>query len=307
MSHPSGTMCPEMTESRQLRAIREQALVQHHVMTRRQLVDLGVASTTITERVQRGEWETLAPGVYDVVCGKPPPHRDLMAAVARAGGVAYARSAAALWDLVPAPPVPEVAVARSKRPRTVRARVHRPRLVAEDLARRQGIPTVTVERAVIALADEDVLDAALRLGLTTTGRVAARCDALAGARGVGKVAAMLEARAGETGRTESFAEDRLARILRSIPGVDWIRQHVVADEGGVVARLDFVCVPARLAVEVDGYGPHSGRRSFQADRTRRIRLAAMGWTNLVFTYGDVTRRQRWVREQILLTLRGVLN
>lgn len=287
-----------------MHAIRARALAQHHVVTRGQLLALGVAASTITARVRRGEWEILAPGVYDVVCGSPPPHRGLMAAVLRTGGAAYGRSAAALWDLVPVPNVPEIAVPPSKRPRRLRARVSRLRLAEEDLTCRQGIPTITVERAIVALADEDVLDAALRMGLTTVGRVAARLDALAGGRGVGQVAEMVQARATDAGRSESFAEDRLARILRSIPGVDWARQHVVRDGAAVVARLDFACVPARLAVEVDGYGPHSGRRSFQTDRTRRTRLAVLGWTTLVFTYDDVTRRPDWVRAQIVAALRA---
>lgn len=304
VSHPAGTMCTEMTEYRQLRAIRRVALAQHNVMSRSQLLELGVASTTITEKVKRGEWARLGPGIYDVICGPPPPQRDLMAAVLRTGGVAYGPSAASLWDLVPVPPLPEVAVGPNKHPRAVRARVRRVQVCGGDLTRRHGVPTVTVERAIIALADEDVLDAALRMGLTTLTRVAARCRALAGARGVGQVAGMLRARAGESGRTESFAEDHLARILRSIPGVDWVRQHRVCNGAEFVARLDFACVRARIAVEVDGYGPHSGRRSFQADRRRRTRLAALGWTNLVFTYDDVVQRSDWVRDQIVATLRN---
>lgn len=303
VSHPAGTMCAEMTEYRQLRAIRRVASGQHNVMSRPQLLGLGVASTTITEKVKRGEWERLAPGIYDVVCGPPPPHRDLMAAVLRTGGVAYAASAAALWDLVPVPAQPEIAVGRPKRPRQVGARVYQPHLPREDLTRRLGIPTVTIERAVIALADEDVLDTALRMGLTTPVRVAARCRALAGVPGVGKVTGMLRVRTGESGRSESYAEDRLARILRSIPGLDWERQHRVYDGAELVARLDFACVEKRIAIEVDGYGPHSGRRSFQTDRTRRTRLAVLGWTNLVFTYEHVVRHPDWVRDQIVSTLR----
>lgn len=283
---------------------RRVALAQHNVVSRSQLLELGVASTTITEKVARGEWVRLAPGIYDVICGPAPPHPDLMAAVLRTGGVAYGPSAASLWDLVPVPPLPEIAVVRSKRPRAVRAHVRRLHLQGDDLTRRHGIPTVTVERVIIALADEDVPDAALRMGFTTLSRVADRCRALAGVPGVGRVEGMLRGRAGEAGRSESYAEDRLARILRSISGLDWVRQHRVYARAELLARLDFACVPAHLAVEVDGYGPHSGRRSFQVDRTRRTRLAAFGWTSLVFTYDDVVRRPDWVRDQIVPALRA---
>ena len=291
-----------MAAPERFRAIREMALAQHNLATRAQLRGLGVPATTITDKARSDVGERLAPGVFDVGGGAPPPHRELMAAVLRTGGVAFARSAAALWDLVASPALPEVAVRLDQRPRRVKARVRRLDLAPAELARRLGIPTVTLERAVVHLADEDVLDAALRRGLTTCPRLVAAIDALAGRPGASRTARMLQARAGERGRSESFAEDRLARILRSVPGLDWERQHVVRDGPGFVARLDFACVPARLAVEVDGYGPHSGRRSFQADRTRRTRLAALGWVVLVFTYDDVMRRPHWVRRQILAAL-----
>ena len=91
---------------------------------------------------------------------------------------------------------------------------------------------------------------------------------------------MIEARRGDVGITESALEDHLARLLRPIPAV-------------------------HLGLEVDGYGPHAGRKAFQHDRNRRTRLAALGWTVLVFTYEDVTRRPSWVREQIRTTLRSL--
>ena len=49
-------------------------------------------------------------------------------------------------------------------------------------------------------------------------------------------------------------------------------------------QLDFYWPDARLAVEVDGYGAHSGRKAFEHDRLRDQRLAALGITTVRITW-----------------------
>jgi very-short-patch-repair endonuclease len=49
-----------------------------------------------------------------------------------------------------------------------------------------------------------------------------------------------------------------------------------------------------LAIEVDGYGPHSSRRAFQSDRDRQNTLVGLGWTVLRFTWADVVKRPEHV-------------
>jgi very-short-patch-repair endonuclease len=43
-----------------------------------------------------------------------------------------------------------------------------------------------------------------------------------------------------------------------------------------------------IAVEVDGYGEHSKRDTFQRDRTKQNDLIAAGWMVLRFTWTDLT-------------------
>ncbi len=45
----------------------------------------------------------------------------------------------------------------------------------------------------------------------------------------------------------------------------------------------------RLIVELDGFGPHSTRQAFRADRRRDRKLRLEGWRVLRFTYADVTQ------------------
>jgi very-short-patch-repair endonuclease len=41
-----------------------------------------------------------------------------------------------------------------------------------------------------------------------------------------------------------------------------------------------------LAIEIDGFDPHFGRRAWQYDRARQNELVAEGWTVIRFTWDD---------------------
>jgi very-short-patch-repair endonuclease len=57
-----------------------------------------------------------------------------------------------------------------------------------------------------------------------------------------------------------------------------------------VARVDLAYPERRVVIELDGFGPHSGRESFCRDRTRQNQLVLLGWTVLRFTWSDVIER-----------------
>ena len=80
--------------------------------------------------------------------------------------------------------------------------------------------------------------------------------------------------------------ERLPGRVRPVP-VHLHRQHPV---GGTPYRLDYAWPDRLLAVEVDGYGPHSSREAFQSDRARQNALVLAGWTVLRFTWADVRDR-----------------
>jgi very-short-patch-repair endonuclease len=58
--------------------------------------------------------------------------------------------------------------------------------------------------------------------------------------------------------------------------------------------IDAAFVQQRIAIEIDGYGPHSSREAFQGDRTKSNLLIAAGWTVLRFTWSDLVDRPSYV-------------
>ncbi|MBX6351485.1 MAG: MarR family transcriptional regulator [Clostridia bacterium] len=72
-------------------------------------------------------------------------------------------------------------------------------------------------------------------------------------------------------------------------------EYPVRDSRGVVRYLDFAYLhgPLRLALEIDGYGPHesrASRRAFADDRHRQNDLVIDGWVVLRFAADEVFER-----------------
>lgn len=80
-------------------------------------------------------------------------------------------------------------------------------------------------------------------------------------------------------------EPRFARLLKNAGLSSAEFQHPVGRD-----EIDFAYPALMLAIEVDGYGPHSSRRAFQNDRDRQNVLVGLGWTVLRFTWADVVKR-----------------
>jgi very-short-patch-repair endonuclease len=118
-----------------------------------------------------------------------------------------------------------------------------------------------------------------------------------GRRGSGPLREVLDRRALLDTPPDGVLEPRFARLLKNagLPPAQF--QHPVGRY-----KIDFAYPSLMLAIEVDGYGPHSSRRAFQIDRDRQNELVARGWTVLRFTWADVVKRPdhvaRLIREGI---------
>jgi very-short-patch-repair endonuclease len=99
-------------------------------------------------------------------------------------------------------------------------------------------------------------------------------------------------------RNATSAERRLWQGLRRrrVEGFRFRRQVVL---GGFIA--DFVCLEARLAVEVDG-ATHSTREEIARDAARSAALAGQGFAVLRFTNEEVVRNLDEVLETVRATL-----
>jgi hypothetical protein len=97
-----------------------------------------------------------------------------------------------------------------------------------------------------------------------------------------------------------------ARLLFSAAGLPIsVTQLLVLVDGRIVARVDFGWPEAMLIVEIDGFGPHSGRTAFQHDRTRQNALVNAGWLVLRFTVEDIRLRPEMVVREIRRALARV--
>jgi hypothetical protein len=129
------------------RAVAHLAARQHGVVTRAQLVELGLGRGAVRRRPEAGRIHRIHRGVY--AAGHPGLTQEglWLAGVFGAGrGAALShRSAAALWQILPSPPTVEVTVpiARSPGPGIL---AHEGQLPPGEVVDRAGIP-VTIAHA----------------------------------------------------------------------------------------------------------------------------------------------------------------
>ncbi len=102
-------------------------------------------------------------------------------------------------------------------------------------------------------------------------------------------------------RRATDAERLLWRLLRERfrPGGHHFRRQVPI-EGYVV---DFACLKARVAIELDG-GGHAEPKAFEADALRDARLVELGFTVLRFWNHEIDRETEAVLDRIAAELEG---
>jgi predicted transcriptional regulator of viral defense system len=137
---------------------------QHGVLTRRDLLALGITSAGIKHRLATGRLHRVHRGIYAV--GRPELTREgrWMAAVLACGADAVLShgSAAALWGIGPEWRLVEISVRHRtwSRLRSVKGRA-RPSLPDGDVTVHRGIPVTTVSRTILDHAATPISDASL--------------------------------------------------------------------------------------------------------------------------------------------------
>ncbi|HEX5587270.1 MAG TPA: hypothetical protein VFZ17_08185 [Acidimicrobiia bacterium] len=124
----------------------------------------------------------------------------------------------------------------------------------------------------------DILDAALVRGIVVPSRLRARAQALwtPRRRGCSIVLRALGERAGAIGDVRNIWEARVIRALRAAGFPEPCCNHPVF-VGGRRRYLDFAWPRQMVAVEFDGFEPHSRRQVFDDDRVRQNDLVDAGW------------------------------
>ncbi|HWC14147.1 MAG TPA: type IV toxin-antitoxin system AbiEi family antitoxin domain-containing protein [Actinomycetota bacterium] len=279
------------------RQIARLAAKQFGVISRAQVLCLGLSPAAITRRISTGRFLRLHRGIYRLPGAPPSRRQTLIAAVlwAGPGSAASHRSAAELWGLDVKTSHLEIST-----PRRLESHVVLPHRVdplpPEDLKIIDGIPCTAIDRTIMDLAAvldldsvEDALESALRKRCTSVSRLRFRIARESHRRGVSKLRKLLDERSSDGQPTESRFETRLHRLLRD-GGLPPLRQLTVWDGGVFVARVDFCYPEAKVIVEADSYRWHSSKRAWQRDIERRNQLTALGWQIVHITWEDLTRR-----------------
>lgn len=160
--------------------------------------------------------------------------------------------------------------------------------------------------AAVLRADalESALESVLRLRLTTLSRIAdaARRRSRKGLTGSSKLKELLRARDPLLAPTESDLETAWQRIARKGGLPPHTSQFRVMDGHRYLGRMDFVWSAERVAIEVDGWRWHSGRKAWVRDGDKSNFLQQRGWVVLRFTWEQIRHRP----EEVIAQVRAVL-
>ncbi|MFP5256013.1 MAG: DUF559 domain-containing protein [Acidimicrobiia bacterium] len=289
-----------MSVDKTLVLLDQTARSQHGLVTSQQAVKI-LGPHRKAKWVGRRQLALVQPGVFRLAGVPETWHQSLMATALAADGVVSHRSAAEMWGLIQPAGYVEVSIPPNRtphlRPPAVAHRIKdlHPELAVERAGLRITDPVRTVIDLGLVLSKREVGDAlsrGLSIGLLTVTEVERLRDALGrpGRNGTGVVRHILEARSLQSGTEESLLERRFLDLARRAGLPAPVVQYEVWDSGRFVARIDAAYPSLKIAIEVDGYAPHSSPEAFQRDRTRQNRLVALGWTVLRFTWDDVVRR-----------------
>jgi very-short-patch-repair endonuclease len=284
--------------------IRALAERQHGVVARRQLLAAGITGKVVEKRLASGHLLLLHRGVYAV--GHRQLRREgrwLAAVLAGGAGAALShREAAALHGIRQSNRVKVDVTAPRRRPQRG-IDFHHAKLDPCDVTTVDGIPTTTVARTLVDLANlvpRDHLAKALReaerMRLLDTRAIDQARARTGGRHGAGDQAlkqALDELAILATTLTRSHLEVAFLKLVRSA-GLPTPRANVFID----TMQVDACWPDHRLVVELDGWANHHTRTAFQDDRTRDVRLTTAGYQVMRFTHADVTRRPAWVAQAV---------
>lgn len=296
------------------------ARAQAGVVSRSQLLTLGLSPGQVGALLDARRWTGVFPGVYATFTGPLPQASRAWAACLAAGegAVLGGRTALWLWGVLPEPPR-QVTVCIPERRRAVSptgvAVVRRRRLAgAVHPARRP--PVLRVEEAVLDVADDtderraiDVVLRAVGEQVTTAARLR---TALARRRRHRHRRLLAELLTETEDGVRSFLERRFRRdveLAHDLPRAERNRAEPVLDDRGAVVRTRYRDVRYRrwrLVVELDGDEAHRPwRRPADRARDNSVTLAQdehleYGWAEVVgdpcrvaFEIATVLRLQGW--------------
>jgi very-short-patch-repair endonuclease len=274
---------------------------QHGVVTRRQLLALGMSPGTIRARLRQRRLHLLWRGVYAV--GRPDVDRLglLMAATLACGPDARLshRTAAELWRIRREAPGPvDVSVPRTTLHQLDGIRLHR--RAKQGVTRIvKGIPVGDPVSVLIDLATclpddevEDAVNEADRLDLIRTYRLRPALDRVPKRPGLSRLKAILDAQT--FSRAQNALERRFLAIVREVGLPAPTTQQRLGRY-----RVDFFWPELGFVVETDSLRHHRTAAEQEIDLSRDQAHVRAGLRTLRFTHSHVFHRAEHVRAVLL--------
>ena len=263
-------------------AITALASRQHGVVTRTQLITIGVSPDIVDRRLKARQLRPLQRGVYFAGPLLVPRAREMAATLAcGTSAVVSHRSAAALWQLLPdansAGPV-DVIIPQQLRRGRPGIRIHRiGTLRPAEVTKLDEIPLTTPARTLYDLAAtassrevERALAEAFARRLANRSQIEAVLTRYEQRPGSNRLRALLMSET-QPARTRSEAEESFLALIR--------QTEIPRPEVNIVVsgyEVDFFWRAERFVVEIDGFAFHLSQRRFDSDRRRDAVLAASG-------------------------------
>lgn len=287
--------------------------MQHGLMRRADLGDLGVTSSEIDWRIKTGRMDVAHPGVYHLNSTPATWKTAVLAAVMAAGPDALAshRCAAVLWgfDAVYGRVI-EVTVPYVESPEPDEVIVHRTRR-RNPASVLDSIPITTPERTLFDIAPilptrvlEKAARSAVHLGLTTVEKMDLAVAEFGG-RGVAgtrKMRAVVWVVAND--QSGSVSEIDLKHIIWEAPIPQPIQQLRIVLPDKTHAYPDFSWPDMMKIIEVDGFGAHGTPEQLQSDLRRQNALMELGWQIRRFTATEIRDEPNRVRHEIVNFING---
>jgi predicted transcriptional regulator of viral defense system len=271
-------------------AIAATAERQHGVIDYPQLKALGLSRQSIDHRVRNGRLHRIHRGVYAVGHKRLTQRGRWMAAVLAGGdgAVLSHRSAAALWQLLPARRRIHVSTPKDLHNRDG-IQFHSQSMQLDEVTTHDGIPVTTVARTLldIAATDPDNLERAFneaeyRRLWDATG-VRELIDRYPGRAGTPALAALTP-----MGHTREELEHRFQAFVEKFDLPRPMRNADLELEPGRWIRVDAMWPDAKLIVELDSRAAHDTTSRFDSDRERDRILSLAGWRVIRLTWKHLT-------------------
>jgi very-short-patch-repair endonuclease len=290
-----GATRSEAGSSRRLQdRIASVAARQHGVVTRSQLMGLGLSRSAIARSLEAGRFQLLHRGVYLVGLLKPLRATE-MAAVLAGGPKARIShtSAACLWRMGPVEPPSVVHVSVPGGGRGRRPGIHFQRVIqwADDESTAvDGIPVTSPARTLVDLGGmigsrelERAVAFAMREGLVDSEELGTLPERYPRRPGMASLRSLLRDLEGPS-LTRSEAE-RCCLDLLQAAGLP--RPHSNVPVGPY--ELDLFWPDHGVAIEIDGRAHHSSRPRFEGDRRKDMWLRVRGIQVIRLSWRQITR------------------